>query len=64
MLPMSQLHITGTVTAERREALRAHQHKRYIMLVQAIAAAIIELARDPRYVVGAVAVLAALHTRT
>jgi hypothetical protein len=34
------------------------------MHVQAIAAPIIELARDTRYVGGTVAVLAALHTRT
>jgi len=34
------------------------------VLMQASAAAIIELARDPRYVGGTVAVLAVLHTWT
>jgi hypothetical protein len=44
--------------------LRAHQRAGYGVLMQASAAAIIELARDPRYVGGTVAVLAVLHTWT
>jgi hypothetical protein len=44
--------------------LRAHQRDGYAVLMQASAAAIIELARDPRYVGGTVAVLAVLHTWT
>ena len=42
--------------------LRANQRDGYGVLMQACAAAIIELARDPRYVGGTVAVLAVLHT--
>jgi hypothetical protein len=64
MLPVPYFHITVTVPAELREVLRVHQRDGYAMLMQASAAAIIELARDPRYVGGTVAVLAVLHTWT
>ncbi len=57
-------HVTITVPAELREVLRAHQRDGYAVLMQASAGAIIELARDPRYVGGTVAVLAVLHTWT
>ena len=57
-------HVTVTVPAELREVLRAHQRDGYAVLMRASAAAIIELARDPRYVGGTVAVLAVLHTWT
>jgi hypothetical protein len=57
-------HITITVPAELRAVLRANQRDGYGVLMQACAAAIIELARDPRYVGGTVAVLAVLHTWT
>ena len=64
MLPVPYFHVTVTVPAELREALRTHQRDGYAALMQASAAAIIELARDPRYVGGTVAVLAVLHTWT
>ena len=64
MLPVPYFHITVTVPAELREVLRANQRDGYAALMQASAAAIIELARDPRYVGGTVAVLAVLHTWT
>jgi uncharacterized Zn finger protein (UPF0148 family) len=64
MLPVPYFHITVTVPAQLREALRANQRDGYAALMQASAAAIIELARDPRYVGGTVAVLAVLHTWT
>ena len=64
MLPVPYFHITITVPAELREVLRANQRDGYGVLMQASAAAIIELARDPRYVGGTVAVLAVLHTWT
>ena len=64
MLPVPYFHITVTVPAELREVLRANQRDGYAVLMQATAAAIIELARDPRYVGGTVAVLAVLHTWT
>ena len=55
MLPVPYFHVTVTVPAELREVLRAHQRDGYAVLMQASAAAIIELARDPRYVGGTVA---------
>jgi hypothetical protein len=61
MLPVPYFDITVTVPAER-EVLRAHQREGVLM--QASAASIIELARDPRYVGGTVAVLTVLHTWT
>jgi hypothetical protein len=64
MLPVPYFHITVTVPAELREVLRANQRDGYGVLMQACAAAIIELARDPRCVGGTVAVLAVLHTWT
>ena len=64
MLPAPYFHITITVPAELREVLRAHQRDGHAALMQASPAAIIELARDPRYVGGTVAVLAVLHTWT
>jgi len=64
MLPAPYFHIIITVPAELRGVLRAHQRDGYAALMQASAAAIIELARDPRYVGGTVAVLAVLHTWT
>ncbi|HEY0422995.1 MAG TPA: IS91 family transposase [Rhodopila sp.] len=64
MLPVPYFHITITVPAELREMLRANQRDGYGVLMQASAAAIIELARDPRYVGGTVGVLAVLHTWT
>ena len=64
MLPVPYFHITVTVPAELREVLRANQRDGYGVLMQASAAAIIGLARDPRYVGGTVAVLAVLHTWT
>ena len=64
MLPVPYFHVTITVPAELREVLRAHQRDGYAVLMQASAGAIIELARDPRFVGGTVAVLAVLHTWT
>ena len=55
MLPVPYFHITVTVPAELRAVLRANQRDGYGVLMQASAAAIIELARDPRYVGGTVA---------
>jgi len=62
MLAVPYFHITVTVPAELRAVLRAHQRAGCAALMQASAAAIIELARDPRYIGGIVAVLAVLHT--
>ena len=57
-------HVTMTVPEELREVLRANQRDGYAILMKAAAEAIVELARDPRYVGGTVGVLAVLHTWT
>lgn len=64
LLPVPYFHITITVPKELRATLRANQRDGYAMLMKASAEAIIELARDPRYVGGEVGVLAVLHSWT
>jgi hypothetical protein len=64
VLPCPYFHVTITVPEELREALRANQKDGYALLMKAAAEAIIELARDPRYVGGTVGILAVLHTWT
>jgi hypothetical protein len=64
MLPCDYYHVTVTVPQELRELLRANQRDGYAVLMKAAAEAIIELARDRRYVGGTVGVLAVLHTWT
>ena len=64
MLPCPYFHVTITVPEELREVLRANQRDGYALLMKAAAEAIIELARDPRFVGGTVGVLAVLHTWT
>jgi hypothetical protein len=64
VLPCPYFHVTITVPEELRDTLRANQKDGYALLMKAAAEAIIELARDPRYVGGAVGVLAVLHTWT
>ena len=64
LLPCPYFHVTVTVPAELRDVLRANQKDGYAALMQAAAEAIIELARDRRYVGGTVGVLAVLHTWT
>ena len=64
LLPCPYFHVTVTVPEELRDVLRANQRDGYGLLMKAVAAAIIELARDRRYVGGTVGVLAVLHTWT
>jgi len=64
MLPTDYFHVTVTVPQELRELLRANQRDGYAVLMKAAAEAIIELARDRRFVGGTVGVLAVLHTWT
>jgi hypothetical protein len=64
MLPVPYFHVTITVPQELRAALRRHQADGYGALMKAAAGAIIDLARDPRWVGGTVGVLAVLHTWT
>jgi Putative transposase/Transposase zinc-binding domain len=64
MLPVAYFHVTITVPAELRPLLRSNQRDGYALLMKAAAEAIVELARDPRFVGGTVGVLAVLHTWT
>ena len=64
MLPVPYFHVTVTVPEQLREALRRHQVNGYGALIRAAATAIVDLARDPRWVGGTVGVLAVLHTWT
>jgi hypothetical protein len=64
MLPVPYFHITITVPEELRGVLRTNQRDGYAALMQAAAQAIIELARDLRFVGANVGVLAVLHTWT
>lgn len=64
LLPCHYFHVTITVPEELREILRANQRHGYGLLIKAAGEAIIELARDPRFVGGTVGVLAVLHTWT
>src|SRR6516165_6246074 len=64
MLPAPYFHVIITVPEELRATLRSNQRDGYGALIKAAAEAIIELARDRRYVGGTVGVLAVLHTWT
>lgn len=64
ILPCDYFHVTVTVPEELRLLLRSNQRDGYGVLMKAAAEAIIELARDRRYVGGTVGVLAVLHTWT
>jgi hypothetical protein len=64
MLPVPYFHVTVTVPEELRAVLRRHQIDGYGALMKAAAGAIVDLARDPRWVGGTPGVLAVLHTWT
>jgi hypothetical protein len=64
MLPAPYFHVIITVPEELRQALRSNQRDGYGMLIRAAAEAVVELARDRRFVGGTVGVLAVLHTWT
>jgi Zn finger protein HypA/HybF involved in hydrogenase expression len=64
MLPCPYFHVTVTVPEELRQTLRDNQKDGYALLMKAAAEAIIDIARDPRFVGGTVGVLAVLHTWT
>jgi hypothetical protein len=64
MLPVPYFHVTVTVPEELREALRRHQKAGYGALIKLTAGAIVDLARNPRWLGGTPGVLAVLHTWT
>ena len=64
MLPCPYFHVTVTVPEQLREILRANQQDGYALLMKAAAHAIIDIARDPRFLGGTPGVLTVLHTWT
>jgi len=64
MLPCHYFHVTVTVPEQLRHVLRTNQQDGYALLTKAAAQAIIDIARDPRFVGGTVGVLSVLHTWT
>jgi len=64
MLPCHYFHVTVTVPQQLRQVLRANQRDGYALLMKAAAHAIIDIARDPRFIGGTPGVLAVLHTWT
>jgi predicted nucleic acid-binding Zn ribbon protein len=64
LLPCPYYHVTLTVPAPLRDALRSNQSDGYALLMKAAADAVIALCRDPRYMGATPAILAVLHTWT
>lgn len=62
LLPCAYYHVTVTVPAQLREALRSNQSDGYALLMKAAANAVLTLCRDPRYMGATPAILAVLHT--
>ena len=64
LLATHYFHVVITVPEELRDVLRSNQRDGYALLMKAAAEAIIDLARDRRFVGGTVGILAVLHTWT
>jgi hypothetical protein len=64
LLPCSYFQVTFTLPAELRPLAFGNQKIVYGLLMRCAAAALLKLARDPRYVGGRLGMLAVLHTWT
>src|SRR5215213_7259540 len=64
LLPVTYFLITCTIPAELRALFRRHQHECYGWLFQESAAALQDVARQPRYLGGELGLLGVLHTWT
>ena len=64
LLPCPYYHVTVTVPAPLRDALRSNQSDGYHLLMKAAADAVLALCRDKRYMGATPAILAVLHTWT
>jgi hypothetical protein len=62
LLPVPYFMVTFTLPAAIRDVARRHQKQVYNMLFRTSAAALQELARDPRYVGGQLGMVGVLHT--
>lgn len=64
LLPVAYFMVTFTVPEELRELVRSHQKTLYNILFRSSAAALQELAHDPRFIGGQIGMLGVLHTWT
>jgi Putative transposase/Transposase zinc-binding domain len=64
LLPMPYFLVTFTLPSELRDVAYRHQHLIYTLLFRASAAALIELARDPRFLGAQIGMLGVLQTWT
>jgi len=64
LLPCAHFLLTFTLPEDLRALARTHQRTVYGLLMQCAAAALQQLARDPRYLGGRLGCLAVLHTWT
>ena len=64
MLPVPYFHLVFTIPKCLRPLFRKHQKVCYGLLMKAAAKSVTEMAADPRYVGGNIAVMAVLHTWT
>lgn len=64
LLPVTHFLITFTLPAELRPLARSQQKTIYNLLFRAAAAALLQLARDPRFVGGRLGMVGVLHTWT
>lgn len=64
LLPTHHFLLTFTLPAELRPLARSHQKTIYNLLFRASAAALLQLAKDPRFVGGRLGMVGVLHTWT
>jgi Putative transposase/Transposase zinc-binding domain len=64
LLPTHHFLVTFTLPAELRALARSHQKTSYNLLFRASAAALLQLARDPRFVGARLGMVGVLHTWT
>lgn len=64
LLPVPYCHVVFTLPAELREIVRSNQEILLSALMQAAAASLISLAKDPRFVEDTISILSVLHTWT
>lgn len=64
LLPVLYFHVVFTLPAELREIVRSNQEILLSALMQAAAASLMKLAKDPRFVGGMISILSVLHTWT
>jgi hypothetical protein len=64
LLPTHHFLVTFTLPAELRPLARSHQKTIYNLLFRASAAALLQLAQDPRFVGGRLGMVGVLHTWT